>query len=71
MQYLIKLIDLLLRETWWRRYYKRVTLDEKTTWGGRCMVCDAGTPPSNKGIRCDIMRDRYCPCKYNQCLKYK
>jgi hypothetical protein len=34
------------------------------------LVCDAGTP-SNKSIRCDMMHDRDCPCKYNQCLKYK
>ena len=70
MKWLVKMVDGFLRETWWRRYYKRITLDEKTTWGGRCLVCDAGTR-SNKSIRCDIAHDRDCPCKYNQCLKYK
>jgi hypothetical protein len=34
------------------------------------LVCDAGAS-NNKGIRCDAMHDRDCPCKYNQCLKYK
>ena len=61
---------LISRETWWRHYYKRVTIDAITAWGGRCLVCDAANP-SNKSIRCDIMNDRYCPCEYNQCLKYK
>ncbi len=70
MKWLIKLIDLLQRETWWRRYYKRVTLDKETTWRGRCLVCDAGTP-NYKSIRCDVRYNRACPCKYNQCLKYK
>jgi len=71
MKLLIKLVKWFQRETWWRHYYKRVTLDEKTTWGGRCLVCDAGTPPSNRGIQCDIKHNRECPCNYNQCLKYK
>ena len=70
MEWLVMLRDWFLRETWWRRYYKRVTLDEKTTCGGRCLVCDAGTP-GNKSIKCDTMHDRDCPCEYNQCLKYK
>lgn len=64
MEWLVKMVDWFLRETWWRRYYKRITLDEKTTWGGRCLICDAID-------RCDIMHDRDCPCKHNQCLKYK
>ena len=70
MKWLVKIVDWFLRETWWRRYYKRVTLDEKTTWGGRCLVCDAGIMDT-KNIRCDVTHDRDCPCKYNQCLKYK
>ena len=70
MKCLIKLINCVLRETWWRRYYKRVTLDDKTAWCGRCLVCDAGTS-SNKGIGCNTMRDRDCPCKWNKCLKLK
>lgn len=70
MEWLVKIIDWFLRETWWRRYYKRITLDEKTTCGSRCLFCDAGTP-SNKNIRCDMLLDRDCPCKYNQCLKRK
>lgn len=71
MKWLVNIVDWFLRETWWRRYYKRITLDEKITWSGRCLVCDAGTPNNNKSIRCDIIHDRDCPCKYNQCLKYK
>lgn len=59
MKLLAKIVDWFLRETWWRHYYKRVTLDEKTTRRGRCLVCDAGTP-SNKSIRCNIMHDRDC-----------
>lgn len=35
-----------------------------------CLVCDAGTP-NYKSIRCDVRYNRACPCKYNQCLKYK
>jgi hypothetical protein len=70
MEWLIKMIDWFQRETWWRRYYKRITLDEKTTWRGRCLVCDAGTP-INKNIMCNMVRGRDCPCKYNQCLKFK
>lgn len=31
MKWLIKLFDFIERETWWRRYYKRVTLEEKAT----------------------------------------
>lgn len=70
MKRLVKIIDWFQRETCWRRYYKRVTLDEKIICGARCLVCDAGTS-NNKSIRCDIIHDRDCPCKYNQCLKFK
>ena len=70
MEWLVKMIDWVLRETWWRRYYKRVTLDEYEAKNGKCLVCHAGTP-EDKNIRCDVMHDRDCPCKYNQCLKYK
>ena len=69
MELLVKLIDWVKKETWWRPYYKRVTIDE-TTWGGKCLQCHAGTP-ENKSIRCSIIDDRDCPCKYNQCLKLK
>ena len=64
------IIDWIKRETWWRPYYKRVNLEEPTTWSGRCLVCHAGTP-ENKSIRCDIIKGRECPCKHNQCLKLK
>lgn len=70
MEFIFKIIDWIKRETWWRRYYKRVNLDKPTTWGGGCLVCHAGTH-GNKSIRCDIMKGRDCPCKYNQCLKLK
>ena len=70
MKWIVKIIDLLQRETWWRRYYKRVTLDKKQISGGRCLVCDAGIP-RNKSSICNKMRGRDCPCEYNQCLKYK
>ncbi len=70
MELLVKMIDWFQRETWWRRYYKRVTLDDKTAWGGRCLQCHAGTPEDHN-IRCDMLNGRNCPCKYNQCLKLK
>lgn len=70
MKYIIKIINWIKKETWWRRYYKRITLDEETTWGGRCLQCHAGTP-ENIYIRCSVIDGRDCPCKYNQCLKLK
>lgn len=70
MKWIFNLIELIKKETWWRPYYKRVTLDKETTWGGRCLVCHAGTP-KNHNIQCDILKGRDCPCKYNQCLKLK
>lgn len=69
MKWIFKLVEWFLRETWWRRYYKRITLDEKIPWNGRCMVCDAGIYAKDIP-RCNIKEGRYCPCKYNQCLKY-
>lgn len=70
MKWLIKIKNWIKKETWWRLYYNRITLDEKTTWGGRCLVCHAGTH-GNHNIRCDMLKGRDCPCKYNQCLKLK
>lgn len=70
MKLIFKLIDWINKETWWRRYYKRVNLDEPTTWGGRCLVCHANTS-KNKSIQCNITKGRACPCKYNQCLKLR
>ena len=70
MKWIINITNWIKKETWWRPYYKRITLDEKTTWGGRCLVCHAGTP-ENHNIRCDMLKGRDCPCKYNQCLKLK
>lgn len=64
MAWIFKIIDWIKKETWWRSYYKRVNLDEKVTWGGRCLVCDAGG-------ECNMLKGRDCPCKFNQCLKYK
>lgn len=56
------------KETWWRRYYKRITLDEKAISRGKCLSCDASI---HKGgfPGCSWLRDRDCPCKINQCLK--
>lgn len=70
MKWIVNITNWIKKETWWRPYYKRITLDEKTTWGGRCLVCHAGTPENPK-IRCDMLKGRDCPCKYNQCLKHK
>lgn len=33
MEWIVKMIDWFLRETWWQRHYKRVTLDEKNSLG--------------------------------------
>lgn len=33
MKWLVKMVDWFLRETWWRRYYNRITLDEKKQHG--------------------------------------
>lgn len=69
MKLLIKITNWIKKETWWRRYYKRVTLDEKSTWNGRCIQCHAGD--STSIIRCSLTGGRECPCKYNQCLRRK
>ena len=67
MKWLIELIDFIERETWWRRRYKRITLPEKVSWGDRCLECSAATGKP----RCDVLKGRECPCKWNQCLKLK
>lgn len=67
MKWYIKIIDWIERETWWRKRYKRITLPDKVSWGGRCLECSAGTGE----VRCDASKGRECPCKWNQCLKYK
>ncbi len=67
---IFKFIDWIKKETWWRPYYRRVTLDKHQTWGGRCLHCHAGTP-EDPSIQCNIIMGRNCPCKDNQCLKLK
>ena len=67
MKYLVMLYNYILRETWWRRRYKRITLPEKVAWDGRCLKCSAAIGE----LRCDALKGRECPCKWNQCLKYK
>ncbi len=67
MKWLIKIIDYIERETWWRRHYKRITLSEKVALRGRCLKCDA----AEGELRCDLFKRRECPCKWNQCLKLK
>lgn len=69
MKCIIKIVNWIRKETWWRPYYKRVTLDEKTAWGGRCLQCHAGSTEDDS-IRCNVI-DNKCPCKWNQCLKLK
>lgn len=62
-----KFVCFIKKETWWRKYYKRVQISEFVS---KCDVCVAGTIPI-KSMRCDIMKGRYCPCKSNQCLQLK
>lgn len=70
MKWIYKLKNLFHRKTWWRKYYKKVTLSETDWWHGRCVPCDAGTPIG--GIpSCSEKDKRNCPCEYNQCLKRK
>lgn len=73
MKWIFNLIEWIKKETWWRPYYKRITLDGKTTREGRCLVCHAGyiNTPANPNTRCNMLKGRDCPCKYNQCLKLK
>lgn len=70
MERIVKLIRFIKRETWWRPYYHRVTLDEYMSHGDKCLLCHAGTP-GDDSIRCDILKGRDCPCKDNQYLKFK
>ena len=70
MKWIFNLIEWIKKETWWRPYYKRVTLDGESTWGGRCLVCHAGTL-KNHNIQCNMLKGKDCPCEYNQCLKLK
>lgn len=70
MKWLVRLVNWFQRKTWWRRYYKRINLSERQVLEGRCLHCHACTP-GKESLRCDIIKDRDCPCKYNQCLKFK
>ena len=68
MKWLIKIIDWLERETWWRGRYKRITLpDSKVSGNNSCIECSAATGE----LQCNILKGRECPCEWNQCLKYK
>lgn len=69
MKWLFKIIDWIERETWWRKYYKRIDISHVDIFENRCGMCDAGTPSQTP--RCDVLKGRECPCKWNQCLKYK
>ena len=71
MKWFVKVINWIKKEVWWRPYYKRVSLDEKEIWKGRCLSCHAGIPKNKSSIRCGKKEGRYCPCNYNQCLKLK
>lgn len=71
MKIIFKIIDWYKRETWWRKYYKRVV------WGGnvtnpieKCDYCDAADVPDYSKRAC-ITGIRDCPCKNSQCLKFK
>lgn len=61
MKWLIKLIDYIERETWWRRYYRRVTVEDE---GHKCMTCEC----ADHYPTCNLIRGRDCPCKENQRL---
>lgn len=67
MKWLIKIIDWIKRETWWRRRYKRVNLSNPEIFAGRCLACDAATGE----LQCNLLKGRECPCEWNQCLKLK
>ena len=70
MNWIFKLIDFICRETWWRKYYKRVYISEEETWKGRCVICQAATSHFNIPD-CGKNYKRDCPCKYNQRLILK
>ena len=67
MKYIAKIINWIRKETWWRQHYKRITLNGKTTYDGRCAICDAGFHESLLP-KCDSLNGKECPCKINQCL---
>jgi len=67
MRWLIKWIK---RKTWWRKYYKIVTLSDIDAWHGRCTFCDASLTHLTDIPRCNAS-DKECPCKWNQCLTRK
>ena len=70
MYFFHKFVCFIKKETWWRNRYKRVTHKVGSTdIFYKCNLCDAGDAP--KHLRCDMLRERDCPCKYNQYLKYK
>ena len=66
MKWLVKIVDWFLRETWWRRHYRRITLSYEIARCGRCLECSAATGE----LQCNL-KERECPCKWNQCLKLK
>ena len=68
MKWIHNFIDWIYQKIWWRGIYKRVTLYDYQVKNGRCLLCHASTPPK-KELGCDKMKNRVCPCKYNQCLK--
>ena len=70
MKWIFKLVDWIKKETWWRKYYKKYTLSNTDAWHGRCTFCDASID-KNDTPRCNIIKGKYCPCKWNECLVRK
>ena len=64
MKWLIKVIDYIERETWWRKYYKRVTIVDD---GHKCMTCEC----ADHYPTCNLIQGMDCPCKENQRLIVK
>lgn len=75
IKWLIKLIDYIERETWWRRRYKRITLSEKVDmWcepDGNINHCKSDTYPLGEWFEVEhlstnlkepkvIIEDTYC-----------
>lgn len=71
MYFFHKFVCFIKKETWWRKYYKRVTFEKTTTRASeKCDSCEAGDILP-KSMRCNLIMGRDCPCKDNQYLKYK
>ena len=71
MKIIFKIVSWLKRETWWRKHYKRVNICRSLVNEGRCLYCDAANGSLPSKMKCNIVQGRDCPCKYNQCLRFK